>query len=75
MYSINPTLLFNHQSGGELLFHLARRRKFPEATARFYAAELVLALEYLHAHDVVFRDLKVRAWVDVYVWMDVWVLY
>ena len=58
-----------HNSGGELLFHLARRRRFPEATARFYAAELVLALEYLHAHDIVFRDLKVRGWNG---WMDGW---
>ena len=29
-----------------------------EATARFFAAELVLALEYLHAYDITFRDLK-----------------
>jgi protein kinase A len=24
----------------------------------FFAAELVLALEYLHAYDITFRDLK-----------------
>ena len=28
------------------------------AAARFYGAELVLALEYLHTHDVIHRDLK-----------------
>lgn len=44
--------------GGELLFHLARRKRFSESAARFYAAELVCALEYLHQHDIVFRDLK-----------------
>ena len=28
------------------------------AAAAFYAAEMVMALEYLHNHDVVHRDLK-----------------
>jgi len=51
-------MMLEYCRGGELLFHLARRRRFCEAAARFYAAELVLALEYLHRHDIVFRDLK-----------------
>ncbi|KAK7293196.1 hypothetical protein RJT34_16059 [Clitoria ternatea] len=33
-------------------------RKFSEETIRFYAVELVLALEYLHNFGVVYRDLK-----------------
>ena len=51
-------MMLEYCRGGELLFHLARRRRFSESAARFYAAELVLALEYLHRHDIVFRDLK-----------------
>ncbi|KAI9912237.1 hypothetical protein PsorP6_009599 [Peronosclerospora sorghi] len=44
--------------GGELFFHLSRMGKFHEEMARFYAAELVVALEHLHSLGVVYRDLK-----------------
>ncbi|KAF1776899.1 Protein kinase, ATP binding site [Phytophthora cactorum] len=44
--------------GGELFFHLSRMGKFDEEMARFYAAELVVALEHLHSLGVVYRDLK-----------------
>lgn len=44
--------------GGELFFHLSRMEKFPEHMARFYAAEISLALGHLHDLGVVYRDLK-----------------
>lgn len=44
-------------AGGDLMFHIQKRR-FSEDEARFYAAEVLLALEYLHRHDVIYRDLK-----------------
>ncbi|XP_073385945.1 phototropin-2 isoform X2 [Physcomitrium patens] len=46
--------------GGELFLVLERQPKkhFQEDSARFYAAEVVLALEYLHCIGVVYRDLK-----------------
>lgn len=47
----------------QLFFHLSRERVFTEDRARFYGAEIVSALEYLHSRDVVYRDIKVRvAW-------------
>jgi len=46
----------------QLFFHLSRERVFTEERARFYGAEIVSALEYLHSRDVVYRDLKVT-WV------------
>lgn len=44
--------------GGELFFHLSRAGRFSEGRTRFYACELVLALEYLHSLEIIFRDLK-----------------
>lgn len=44
----------------QLFFHLSRERVFPEDRARFYGAEIVSALDYLHSEkNVVYRDLKV----------------
>jgi len=45
-------------NGGQLFFHLRNEVVFPEDKARYYAAELVLALEYLHLNNIVHRDLK-----------------
>uniref|UniRef100_A0A452VL71 non-specific serine/threonine protein kinase n=1 Tax=Ursus maritimus TaxID=29073 RepID=A0A452VL71_URSMA len=44
-----------------LFFHLSRERVFPEDRARFYGAEIVSALDYLHSEkNVVYRDLKLE---------------
>lgn len=48
----------DYKSGGELFWHLQREGRFTEERARFYIAELVLALEHLHKYDIVYRDLK-----------------
>ena len=45
--------------GGELFAFLQTRgAALSEDHARFYVAGVVLALEYLHDHDYVYRDLK-----------------
>ena len=35
-------------NGGDLMFHMQRQRRLPEEHARFYAAEISLALDFLH---------------------------
>ncbi|CAG8707650.1 5874_t:CDS:10, partial [Racocetra persica] len=45
-------------NGGELFHHLQREGRFDEGRSRFYAAELLCALECLHDFNVVYRDLK-----------------
>lgn len=53
-------MLLDYVPGGELFSYLRRHRRFPEEWAQFYAAEIVLVLEYLHDDQggVAYRDLK-----------------
>ena len=56
-----PTDLFfvtGFMSGGELFNHLQKAGRFDEIRAKFYIAELILALQHLHQQDIVYRDLK-----------------
>lgn len=41
--------------GGELLTHLGEQRLMREEAVRIYAAEMVLAIEYLHNMDIIHR--------------------
>ena len=51
-------LLFYYWACCEIFTYLRRAGRFPEPTARFYAAEIALALEHLHARGIAYRDLK-----------------
>nr|AML76645.1 putative LOV domain-containing protein [Pulvigera lyellii] len=53
-------LIMNFCPGRELYLALEQQpqKHFREDSARFYAAEIVIALEYLHCLGVVYRDLK-----------------
>ena len=51
-------LVTGFMSGGELFWHLQKEGRFSEARAKFYIAELILALQHLHHHNIVYRDLK-----------------
>ena len=44
--------------GGELFKHLSEQKRFEESKAKFYAAQIALALGYLHDSKIIYRDLK-----------------
>ncbi|KAI9144499.1 protein kinase, X-linked [Paraphysoderma sedebokerense] len=56
--SINVYMLLEYIPGGELFSHLRKAGRFPNDVTIFYAAEIVSAIEYLHEHDIIYRDLK-----------------
>lgn len=41
--------------GGDLFFQIERSDKFPEQRARFYAAEIISALQFLHGKGIIYR--------------------
>jgi len=51
-------MVLDYFTGGELFFHLKHGGRFSEARARFYTAEITLALECLHENNIIYRDLK-----------------
>lgn len=44
--------------GGEIFSYMRAFRAFSEYQTQFYAAQMVLALQYLHSMRIIYRDLK-----------------
>ncbi|EFQ90592.1 hypothetical protein PTNB73_06702 [Pyrenophora teres f. teres] len=56
--SKNLYMVMDFVEGGELFSLLRKSQRFPNPVAKFYAAEVTLALDYLHSHNIIYRDLK-----------------
>ncbi|XP_017083530.1 RAC serine/threonine-protein kinase [Drosophila eugracilis] len=61
-FQTNDRLCFVMQyvNGGELFWHLSHERIFTEDRTRFYGAEIISALGYLHSQGIIYRDLKLE---------------
>lgn len=61
-YSFQTTkhlyLIVEHINGGDLFYHLKKKGNFQEKEARFYGAQIILALKYIHSKKIIYRDLK-----------------
>ena len=44
--------------GGEMFFHLFKEKRFTNEKAKFYLVEIILAIEFLHKNNMMYRDLK-----------------
>ncbi len=51
-------IITEFMQGGEMFFHLHKEKKFSNGKARFYIIEIILAIEFLHKHNMLYRDLK-----------------
>ncbi|KAF6757580.1 protein kinase C1 [Ephemerocybe angulata] len=49
--------VMEYVSGGDLMLHI-QRKQFSLRQAKFYASEVLLALEYFHMNGIIYRDLK-----------------
>ena len=45
-------------NGGDMFFHIRKAKQFSLERAKFYAAELLVAIEFMHQNGVIYRDLK-----------------
>lgn len=49
--------VMEYVSGGDLMLHI-QRKQFSLRQAKFYAAEVLLALEYFHANGIIYRSVR-----------------
>lgn len=50
--------VMNFIRGGELFTHLQNEKRFKEERAKFYAAQIISAIGYLHKKKIIYRDIK-----------------
>jgi serine/threonine protein kinase len=56
----DTVLVLDYVPGGDLSRHVKRMGVFPEEWARFYCAEILLAMEHLHSEGICIRDIKLE---------------
>lgn len=51
-------LIMEYCPGGDMEKQIRLKKKFTEEEARLYICQVILAIEHLHKHNIIFRDLK-----------------
>jgi calcium-dependent protein kinase len=56
-------LVIEYLAGGELFDRVTQRKNFSEEDACHALCQMLLAVDYMHSHGIVHRDLKLENWV------------
>ena len=51
-------LVLDLLTGGDLRYHIGKQKTFTEQETKFFIANLILSLEYIHKQKVIHRDIK-----------------
>ena len=51
-------LVMDLLTGGDLRYHIAKVKTFTESQTKFFIANLILSLEYIHSQKIIHRDIK-----------------
>lgn len=54
----NLYLIMDYLGGGDLRYHICKHRRFTELQTKFFAANIILGLEYCHKNSIIHRDIK-----------------
>ena len=54
----NLYLVMDLLKGGDLRYHINKKKKFTETQTKFFISCLILGLEYIHKNNIIHRDIK-----------------